>query len=202
MIDRSLVLEGDRVRLEPLRAEHLPELRARCGDEALWELVYASNPFLDDASAQQWFDEALNCANQLTFVIIDRPTGNVIGSTRFMDVVPKDRKLEIGWTFIAKPFWRTHVNRECKLLMLAYAFEKWNAVRVQLKAEARNARSRDAMAAWGATYEGTMRNFRIRPKDGTIRDVAYYSVIPDEWPAVRARLRRLLAARTEAPISA
>ena len=194
MLDEHLVLEGPRVRLEPLHEKHLPELRERCADEALWELTFAPNPFLDEASAQKWLRDALAEPHHVAFAIVDRPTGAVIGSTRFGDIVPEYRKLEIGWTFIARPFWRTHVNRECKLVMLEYAFDEWKAVRVQLKADGINSRSREAMLAWGATYEGTLRNFRIHPKDGTIRDVSYYSVIDSEWPAVRAKLEGFLSA--------
>lgn len=174
----------------------------RCDDPVLWELNYTPSPFGTDESAALWLQHALDEPSHVPFAIIDVPSGRTIGSTRFADIAPEHRKLEIGWTFIARKFWRTHVNRECKLLMLRYAFESWNALRVQLKAEARNARSRDAMVKWGATYEGTMRNFRIRPQDQSKRDVAFYSVIDTEWPAVRARLETLLAARPETPISA
>lgn len=202
MLDRTLVLESERIRLEPLAERHLPELRERCADPALWELVFARNPFTNERDARAWLADALAEPHHVPFAVIDRPSGIAIGSTRFADIVPEYRKLEIGWTFFARDRWRTHVNRECKLLMLRYAFEEWNAVRVALKAEARNARSRDAMVSWGATYEGTLRNFRIHPDDGSIRDVAFYSVIDREWPQVRARLERLLSARSEPTISA
>ena len=202
MIDRTLVLESARVRLEPLSARHLPSLRERCADPALWEFVFGENPFGSEREAQQWLDDALADPSHVPFAVVDRATGEVIGSTRYADIAPEHWKLEIGWTFFARAYWRTHVNRECKLLMLRHAFERWNALRVQLKAEGRNMRSREAMLAWGATYEGTMRNFRVRPSDGSIRDVAFYSVIDREWPQVRERLERLLAARTESAISA
>lgn len=202
MIDRSLVLESARVRLEPLAARHLPELRERCADPELWELVFSENPFRSERDARQWLADALADPSHVPFAVVDRASGHVIGSTRYADIAPEHRKLEIGWTFFARAYWRTHVNRECKLLMLRHAFERWHAIRVQLKAEARNTRSREAMLAWGATYEGTMRNFRVRPSDGSIRDVAFYSVIDSEWPQVRDRLERLLAARSESAVSA
>jgi RimJ/RimL family protein N-acetyltransferase len=137
------------------------------------------------------------------FAIIDAQSGEFAGSTRYMDIVPEYRKLEIGWTFLAPQFWRTHINTEAKFLLFRYAFEEWNAMRVQLKAEALNRRSRSAIARIGATYEGTMRNFRIR-YDGSRRDVSYYSVLDSEWPIVKERLLSFMHAepsRTEAAIA-
>lgn len=116
---------------------------------------------------------------------------DVAGSTRYLDISPEHHKLEIGWTFLARRFWRTHVNTEAKFLLLKYAFEEWNAQRVQLKAEAINTRSHNAILRIGATHEGTLRNFRTRG-DGQIRDVAFYSIIAPEWPGVKARILSLL----------
>ncbi len=194
MIDQELILEGPRVRLEPVALHHLRELRANCGDPALWELVFGTNPFLSDAATEEWFADATAGGDRLAFAIIDKPSNEVIGSTRYADIQPQHRKLEIGWTFIAKRFWRTHVNTECKFLLLEYAFERWNAERVQLKAEAINMRSRDAIERIGATYEGTLRSFRIKPETGEIRDTSFYSIIRPEWPAVKESLASRLHA--------
>lgn len=186
------VLEGEGVRLEPLANAHLTALRESASDQALWDFTYAPNPFTSAHDAQSWLDEALRAPHQWPFAIVDKHSGEVAGSTRFLDMAPEHRKLEIGWTFLAPRFWRTHVNTETKLLLMRYAFEQWNAVRVQLKAEAVNERSRRAILRLGATYEGTLRNFRIRPSDATIRDVSFYSVTVEEWPMVKARLLTFL----------
>jgi RimJ/RimL family protein N-acetyltransferase len=127
----------------------------------------------------------------MAFAIVDMESGAVAGSTRYLDISREHRKLEIGWTFLAPQFWRTHVNTEAKFLLLQYAFEEWDAQRVQLKAEAINQRSHEAILRIGAVHEGNLRSFRIRG-DGQIRDVAFYSIIAPEWPAVKARLIRLL----------
>lgn len=199
MIDPELILEGPRVRLEPIARLHLSMLRANCDDPALWELVFGSNPFLTNTDVETWFADASAGGDRLAFAIIDKPSGEVIGSTRYADIQPQHRKLEIGWTFIAQSHWRTHVNTECKYLLLEYAFERWNAERVQFKAEAINMRSRNAIAGIGATYEGTLRSFRIKPETGEIRDTSFYSIIRPEWPAVKARLAGRLHADVRTP---
>lgn len=186
------VLEGQRVRLEPLAERHLAELRACANDPALWEFTFAANPLTTDADAGKWLHEALNASSEWPFAIVDKRSGAIAGSTRYLDMAPAHRKLEIGYTFIARRFWRTHVNTEAKYLMLRHAFEQWNAVRVQLKAETVNSRSREAILRLGATHEGTLRNFRIRPSDASLRDVAFYSITCDEWPAVKERLLSFL----------
>ncbi len=188
MIDPALVLEGPRVKLEPVARRHLQQLRANCAEPALWELVYGANPFLTDADADAWFADATAGGDRFAFAIIDKAGGDVIGSTRFADIQPQHRKLEIGWTFIARRYWRSHVNTECKYLLLEYAFERWNAERVQFKAEAINMRSRNAIERLGATHEGTLRSFRIKPENGEVRDTSFYSIIRREWPVVKERL--------------
>ena len=188
MLDRTVVLETDRVRLEPLTAAHLPDLRRNCNDEALWEFTYSANPFGERSKTEAWLAEAL-ASDHVPFAIVNRANGETVGSTRYLDIVPEHRKLEIGWTFVTRRLWRTHVNTQCKYLLFEFAFERWDAVRVSLKGEAINARSRAAMENVGATFEGTLRNFRIHPPTGQIRDVSFYSVIAREWPALKARLR-------------
>lgn len=190
MIPKDLVLEGERVRLEPLTPAHLHQLVAACNDDALWEFTFRANLFAQEETAKRLIADAIEDPHTVAFVVVDKATNTVIGSTRYFDIEEQHRKLEIGWTFIARSHWRTHVNTECKLLLLRYAFETWNAARVQLKAEAVNQRSRNAILRLGATHEGTFRNFRIKP-DGTKRDTAFYSIIDDEWPAVRERLQRV-----------
>ncbi len=196
MIDPTVVLEGPRVRLEPVERRHLADLRKNCADPALWELVFGANPFLTDRETEEWFGDATAGRDRLAFAILDKATCEAIGSTRFADIQPEHHKLEIGWTFIAQRYWRTHVNTECKYLLLEYAFECWNAQRVQLKAEAINTRSRNAILRIGATHEGTLRSFRVKPQTGEVRDTSFYSIIAPEWPAVKEQL----AARLDADV--
>ncbi len=192
MLDRNLVLETDRVRLEPLGATHLPDLRKNANDPVLWEFTYQSNPFGTDEGTESWLREALE-SDCIPFAIVDTESGETIGSTRYADISPEHRRLEIGWTFVASRFWRTHVNTHCKFALFEYAFEPWNAARVFLKGNEQNARSRAAMARIGAKYEGTLRNFRIHPLTGEPNSVSYYSIIASEWPSVRATFQSKLA---------
>ncbi|HEY9181442.1 MAG TPA: GNAT family protein [Candidatus Baltobacteraceae bacterium] len=191
-MQNDLVLEGARVRLEPLAAAHVPGLIAGANDPALWEHTFGSNPFTSVDEANRWVRDAQAAPDVLAFAIVDRRSGAVAGSTRYLDISPEHRRLEIGWTFLAQRFWRTHVNTESKFLLLRHAFEQRHALRVQLKAEAVNARSRAAILRLGARYEGTFRKYRIRPGDASVRDVSFYSVIDEEWPAIKARLLSFL----------
>ena len=188
-IPQDLILEGARARLEPLAEGHLPALVARCADPALWEFTFQANPFANEAGAREYLASALADPTGHPFAIVDRATGLAIGSTRYLDVVPEHRKLEIGWTFLARDVWRTGMNHEVKLLLLSYAFETYGAIRVQFKADASNMRSREAIERLGATYEGTLRDCRVRP-DGEPRGISYFSVLAREWPGVRAGLQR------------
>lgn len=190
-MDRDIVLEGNGVRLEPLSSKHLNALAECASDPALWQFTFQSNPFLTPVSAKAWMDEALHSSGVCAFVIVDTASGSIAGTTRYLDIVPEHRKLEIGWTFLARRFWRTHVNTAAKFLLCRYAFEQWNAGRVQFKAEAINKRSHNAILRLGALHEGTLRNFRVRP-DGEPRDVAFYSITSQEWPMVKERLLTLL----------
>lgn len=192
MIDPALVLEGPRVRLEHLHGKHLPSLRAHCNDDALFEFTAQIPPFVSEETTNRWLEAALLETDQFPFAIIDKASGEAIGSTRFADIQPKNHKIEIGWTFVARAFWRTHVNTECKFLLMRYAFEEWGALRVSLKANSVNTRSRVAIERIGATYEGTLRNFRLNPRTGKPIDSSYYSVIAPEWPGVKARLEAIM----------
>jgi RimJ/RimL family protein N-acetyltransferase len=183
-----VVLEGDRVRLEPLRPEHLADLSLVAFDPALWQWTIMGPQ--DEAGLRRWFEAAL--ANQETgterpFATIDLASGRAIGSSRFMSIVPEHRRLEIGWTWVATAFQRTGANREAKLLQLTHAFETLGANRVEFKTHARNERSRNALVGIGATFEGVFRNHTIMP-DGSIRHSAFFSVIAEEWPAVKTAL--------------
>lgn len=191
-MEKNLLLEGEGVRLEPLCASHLTALIACGNDPALWEYTYGVNPFANDADARRWLREAIEAPDAAAFAILDKRSGAFAGCTRYLDISKEHRKLEIGWTFLSRRFWRSHVNTETKFLLLRHAFEQWNALRVQFKAEAINRRSRQAILRIGATYEGTLRKFRVRPCDGTVRDVSFYSVTDEEWPMVKERLLSFL----------
>jgi RimJ/RimL family protein N-acetyltransferase len=194
MIPRDLVLEGEHVRLEPLDERHLASLRRTCNDEALFEFTAQVNPFVTEEGTKAWLADALQTKDHFPFAIVEKATGDAIGSTRYADIQPANRKIEIGWTFIAKAHWRSHVNTECKYALLTWAFESWNAVRVALKANSINMRSRDAIARIGATCEGTLRNFRINPRDGSPIHSSYYSILDTEWPGVKRMLEEKLDA--------
>jgi N-acetyltransferase len=188
-----VVLEGRRVRLEPLRDDHFEDLARVAFDAPLWQWTIMGPQ--DGAGLRRWVDAALANAEaglERPFATIDLGSGRAIGSSRFLSIVPEHRRLEIGWTWIASAFQRTGANREAKLLQLTHAFETLGANRVEFKTHSRNERSRTALAGIGATFEGVFRNHMIMP-DGSIRHSAYFSVITDEWPAVKARLEAGLA---------
>ena len=128
----------------------------------------------------------------LPFATVDRKSGRAIGSTRFGNIVPEHKRIEIGWTWISPQFQRSAVNTEAKFLMLRYAFERLGCNRVELKTNSLNMRSRNAILRIGAKEEGTLRSHMINP-DGTLRDTVYYSILAPEWPDVRARLEARLA---------
>ncbi len=190
-----VVLEGPRIRLEPLRPDHFDDLAAVAFEPALWRWTTMWPE--DEAGLRRWFDAALANAEAGTerpFATIDRATGRAIGSSRFLSIVAEHRRLEIGWTWVATTFQRTGANREAKLLQLTHAFETLGANRVEFKTHHGNERSRNALAGIGATFEGIFRNHMIMP-DGSMRHSVYFSVIADEWPDVKARLEASLAAR-------
>ena len=185
---QPVVLDGRRIRLEPLHRDHFADLAAVAFDAPLWQWTIMGPQ--DETGLQRWFDLALANAEAGTerpFATIDRASGRAVGSSRFLSIVPEHRRLEIGWTWVATAYQRTGVNREAKLLQLTHAFETLGANRVEFKTHARNERSRTALAGIGATFEGVFRNHMIMP-DGSIRHSAYFSVIAEEWPDVKARL--------------
>jgi RimJ/RimL family protein N-acetyltransferase len=202
MIDRQqvldvqpLTLEGDYVRLEPLSQAHAEGLAAVAADEAIWRYYPASLRTLADV--QSWIEVALAqraAGTSLPFAILDRAGGRAIGSTRYMNIVPHDRGLEIGSTWLTPAVWRTAVNTECKLLLLRHAFETLGCIRVQIKTDALNERSRRAIERLGAQFEGILRQHMV-VRDGRYRDTAMYSIIDTEWPAVKAKLAASLYSR-------
>jgi len=188
-------LTGSLVSLEPLAAEHEAGLRAAAADPRIfaWMPYRLSEPAVFEA----WFAgvrEAAERRELAAFATVSRASGEVLGSTSFLAPRPHDRSVEIGGTWLVPAAWGTGANVEAKLLMLAHAFEVLGCVRVELKTDARNERSRRAMEALPAQFEGIHRQHMVLP-DGTYRDSAWYSVLDREWPGVRANLERRIAAR-------
>jgi len=146
--------------------------------------------FVDLADARQWIDEALEAAQQLPFAIVENAKGKVAGSTRYLNIRPEHRSLEIGWTWLGQEWQRTGVNTEAKLLLLEYAFDRLGCRRVEFKVDGRNLRSQRALERIGAVREGQLRKHMIVQEDFS-RDSVYFSVIDDEWPQVRERLQQL-----------
>lgn len=199
-IDSSWLI-GRRVALEPLLEEHAAPLAiAAESPETFRYFLTAPSPF--DAFGFTAFIRMLReQPATIPFVVRDRETGDFVGVTTYLDIKDSAANVEIGWTWYAPRLRGTAVNPECKYLLLRHAFEAApmqgkdgvfrNALRVQLKADARNARSRRAIEKLGAVYEGTLRRTAVMP-DGHIRDSALYSIIDPEWPAVKARLEQRL----------
>jgi RimJ/RimL family protein N-acetyltransferase len=188
-----VVLEGSRVRLEPLTLDHVPGLAEVALDPAIWQWTLARPT--SEADIRTWAEAALAgraAGTEFPFATIDVATGHPIGSSRYMNIVLEHRRLEIGWTWVAPAWQRTGANREAKLLMLGHAFDDLGCRRVEFKTDSLNEPSRTALLGIGATFEGIFRNHMVMP-DGRMRHSAYYSVIDDEWPEVRAGLERSLA---------
>ncbi len=192
-IQHPVVLKGNKVRLVPLESGHFPDLVAAAKNERIWEHI-SINGANSDVIMAHLRSALLKRATgeQYAFTVIDKSTGSIIGSTLFHNIYPEHRKLEIGWTWYDPAYWRTGYNRECKLLLLQYAFEQLKAVRVQLQTDATNLRSRTAIEGIGGTFEGLLRKERIRA-NGVFRTTAMFSIIDDEWPQVKQMLHDKIA---------
>jgi RimJ/RimL family protein N-acetyltransferase len=185
-------LEGSIVTLEPLRPDHAEELWEAAQAPEIWAWLAR----LGDSREKfdRWLElsfEAAEEGREGPFATRLNADGRLVGSSRFLNVRPADRVVEIGWTWLHPRAWRSGANVEAKLLMMRHAFETLGCVRVEFKTDARNERSRTALAALPARFEGILRNHMVVPDVGR-RDSAYYSVIPSEWPAVRQNLERRL----------
>jgi len=190
-----VVLEGKFVKLEPMRFDHFPALCEVGLEPSLWK--WTANIVEKEADLERYVRTALADRDQgvaLPFVTIDKLTGTIVGSTRFGNIDTFHKRAEIGWTWINPNWQRTRVNTEAKLLMLTHAFEVWGCIRVELKTDANNKKSRSAMTRIGAKQEGTFRNHMIT-ESGRYRDSVYFSIIESEWPAVKDDLIAKLADR-------
>jgi N-acetyltransferase len=188
----ATTLEGVHVRLEPLTDSHVQPLAEVAFDPELWRWTMSRIHTIEDLAG--YVHSALQeqrAGVALPFATVERSSGRVVGSTRFGNIDRPNRRVEIGWTWIARPWQRTALNTEAKYLMLRWAFEKLGCIRVELKTDALNDRSRRAIARLGAVEEGVLRSHMITAA-GRVRDTVYFSIIESEWPNVRASLERKL----------
>ena len=185
-------LEGRLVRLEPLAKRHAAGLWEASRDARTWRWLPIPQPQRPE-ELEAWVDDALaRAVAGLDLPLVTQREGAIVGSTRFLALRPEHRSVEIGWTWLHPSAWGGGVNVEAKLLMLRHAFDAWGCRRVELKTDALNERSRGAMEAMGATFEGIHRKHML-VRAGENRDSAWYSVVDDEWPRVREGLVRRLA---------
>ncbi|HTR80391.1 MAG TPA: GNAT family protein [Bacteroidota bacterium] len=185
-----VTLEGKVVRLEPMTHAHLDRLCEVGLDEDLWKLTTVNIRTAQDM--KRYIDTALNDFAQgkaLPFVVVERGSETVVGSTRFGNIDLTHRRVEIGWTWIARRWQRSAVNTEAKYLLLSHAFDTLGCIRVEFKTDSTNTRSRNALLRIGAKEEGTFRNHMIVP-DGRIRHSVYFSIIDSEWDTVRRELQK------------
>lgn len=189
----QVTLQGQHVRLEPLSMEYLDALCAIGLDEDLWRWTPSQVTTTDQMRA--YVEEALREREQgksLPFVIVSRAEDAVAGCTRFGNIVPEHKRLEIGWTWVGRAWQRTAVNTETKLLLLTHGFETLGMQRVELKTDSLNERSRNAILRLGAKQEGILRKHMITDS-GRLRDTVYFSILDNEWPAVKVGLQGRLA---------
>jgi len=190
-----VTLKGEAVRLEPLSLDHLPALCQVGLEPSIWR--WTTVQIATPEEMRSYVEDALrsrDAGTAMPFATVDVASGRVAGTTRYGNIDLANRKLEIGWTFVAPAWQRTRTNTEAKCLMLRYAFETLRCIRVEFKTDALNETSRRAIARIGAREEGTLRHHMICA-DGRFRDTVYFSVIASEWPAVKAALEEKLQRR-------
>src|SRR5882762_5845690 len=192
MVVNPVLLEGLQVRLEPLARTHLEGLAAVGLDEELWRWIPTAVRTREEMAV--YIETALSEQEHgasLPFAIVEKATGRTIGSTRYGNIDRTHHRMEIGWTWVAREWQRTAVNTEAKYLLLRHAFETLGSIRVELKTDSLNEKSRAAILRIGAQEEGIFRNHMITAS-GRIRHTVYFSIVDCEWPAVKARLESLL----------
>lgn len=190
---KPVTLERSGVRLEPLSREHRNDLAAAAADGGLWRLRFASVPEPDQTD--RYIDEALAGLDRGEFLpwsVRELTSGEIIGTTRYHDIVRPIGRIEIGWTWYAQGWQRSHVNTVCKWLLLEHAFDSLGCQVVGLRTDILNTRSQRAIEALGAQKDGVIRHYQSR-RDGSARDTVIYSILADEWPAIRQRLESRLA---------
>lgn len=192
-IEKDITLEGETVSLIPLELKDTELLYEALQSPEVWKYTWREINTVDD------LEQVLIMAvknkkegKQIPFIIKDKRTGRVIGTTRIGDIDKVNRNVEIGWTWLSPEVWKTKVNTECKFLLLTYCFEELKVLRVQFSVSGQNVRSQKAVERIGATKEGNFRKHRVKA-DGTIHDNIFYSIIDSEWESVKQRLNDLLA---------
>lgn len=196
ILPRPAALEANGVRLEPMTEAHAEELTAAATDGKLWELFFTSVPEPDKTTA--YIRVALDgqaAGHMLAWVVRDLASGEVVGTTRYHDIVPAAERMEIGYTWYAASCQRTHVNTTCKLLLLGHAFDELGCKVVGLRTDNFNFRSQRAIEALGAKKDGVIRHHHPR-RDGSIRDTVIYSILAAEWPDVKRHLEHRLKRHT------
>ncbi|MBO6559277.1 MAG: GNAT family N-acetyltransferase [Nisaea sp.] len=189
-----VTLTGKHVRLEPLSESHIPALQKAAEDPAIWKWTW---PGTDPKAVEAYIHLALENQEKgmdCPFATVDVASGEVAGSTRYMTIDTKNKRVEIGSTWINPRFQRTPINTEAKYMMLRHAFETLGCIRVEFKTHHRNEQSQNALKRIGAIYEGTLRQHMIHT-DGTLRDSVYFSILDKEWAGVKEMLEAKLAAR-------
>lgn len=187
-----IALENEVVLLKPLGQEDVQGILEAGSYPEIWPYLSTTIEKMDDV--HNFVDNALSAKNAKTefpFVIVDKNSGQIIGSTRFMDIDENHKRLEIGTSWITPAFWRTTINTNCKYLLLQYCFEVLNLQRVQIKTDFENVRAQKAIERIGGEKEGVLRNHMVR-KDGTTRHTVMYSITLQEWPQVKKHLQQLL----------
>ena len=193
MFTDAPLLSGTTIRLEPLTLDHVPGLCAVGLDPELWR--WMTSRVDGEADMERYVRTALRAyesGTALPFATVEQASGRVIGSTRFGAIARPFRRVEIGWTWIARPWQRTAVNTEAKYLMLRRAFEVEDCIRVEFKTDVLNTASRNALLRIGAQEEGVLRDHVITER-GRVRDTIYFSILAREWPAVKSMLEQRLA---------
>lgn len=190
---KPVTLQGKHVRLEPMTEAHVPGLAQIGIGQSFWDFMLYGN-IQTETDMRNWVMDILSRTEKgtdLPFVAIHLASGRVAGATRYLNIMPKDRGLEIGGTWYGTDFQRTPVNTECKYLLLSHAFETLKCIRVQLKTDKRNERSQKAIERLGAKKEGILRNHMILP-DGRFRDSVFYSILDTEWADVKKNLEEMM----------
>jgi N-acetyltransferase len=187
---QAITLESNGVRLEPLALAHADGLRAAARDGELWKLRVTSVP--EPAMTEQYIREAQETSTRVAFAVVDAPSGAVIGTTSYHDIVAPIGRVEIGYTWYAKRHQRSHVNTACKLMLLTHAFDTLGCSVVGWCTDIENLASQAAIERLGATRDGVLRHHKLR-RDGTVRDTVVYSMLRAEWPDAKARLQARLA---------
>lgn len=188
----EIILEGTRVRIEPLTTEHFSVLWDDSISEEVWR--YLPSRFINEDDIIQIYSESLKAKEmglEYPFAVYDKQLEKYVGSTRFLNISLENKNLEIGWTWYIPRVWRSRVNTECKYLLMRYCFEELALLRVQFKADTRNTRSNLALERIGAVREGTLRRDRIM-QDGFIRNAHIYSIIREEWVEIKRRFETVL----------